>query len=75
MPGKFHGQWSLTGYSLWGHKESDITEHTHKNKSIIREARIYSGEKTAFSINGIGKTIELYKQQLELDMEQQTGSK
>ena len=27
MPGKFHGQRSLEGYSPWGHKESDVTEH------------------------------------------------
>ena len=26
-PGKFHGQWSLVGYSPKGHKESDMTEH------------------------------------------------
>ena len=26
---KFHGQRSLAGYSPWGHKESDTTEHTH----------------------------------------------
>ena len=26
MLGKFHGQWSLTGYSSWGCKESDMTE-------------------------------------------------
>ena len=25
-PGKSHGQRSLVGYSLWGHKESDMTE-------------------------------------------------
>ena len=25
LPGKSHGQRSLTGYSLWGHKESDTT--------------------------------------------------
>ena len=24
--GKFHGQRSLAGYSLWGRKESDMTE-------------------------------------------------
>ena len=33
LPGKFHGQRSLEGYSPWGHKESDTTEcacmHTH----------------------------------------------
>ena len=26
LPEKFHGQRSLTGYSPWGHKESDVTE-------------------------------------------------
>ena len=26
LPGKFHGQRSLMGYSSWGHKESDMTE-------------------------------------------------
>jgi len=28
FPGKSHEQRSLTGYSPWGHKESDATEHT-----------------------------------------------
>ena len=28
LPGKFHEQTSLVGYSLWGHKESDTTKHT-----------------------------------------------
>ena len=26
LPGKFHGQRSLVGYSPWGHEESDMTE-------------------------------------------------
>ena len=26
LPGKLNGQRSLVGYSLWGHKESDMTE-------------------------------------------------
>ena len=30
-PGKFHGQRSLVGYSLWGHKESEAPEHAHKD--------------------------------------------
>ena len=29
LPGKFHGQRSLVGYSPWGCKESDTTEHAH----------------------------------------------
>ena len=28
MPGEFHGQRSLVGYSLWGLKESNIIEYT-----------------------------------------------
>ena len=28
LPGKFHGQRSLAGYSQWGHEKSDTTEHT-----------------------------------------------
>ena len=34
LPGKSHGERSLAGYSLWGHKESDTTErlaHRHTN--------------------------------------------
>ena len=27
LPGKFHGQSSLGGYSPWGHKELEMTEH------------------------------------------------
>ena len=26
LPGEFHGQMSLRGYSPWGYKESDMTE-------------------------------------------------
>ena len=26
LPGEFHGQRSLVGYSLWSHKGSDMTE-------------------------------------------------
>ena len=29
LPGKSQGQRSLAGYSPWGQKESDMTEHTH----------------------------------------------
>ena len=29
LPGKSHGQRSLAGYSPWGCKELDITEHVH----------------------------------------------
>ena len=29
LPGQSHGQRSLAGHSLWGHKESDMTERLH----------------------------------------------
>ena len=33
LPGEFHGQKSLAGYSLWRHKELDTTESlTHFEK-------------------------------------------
>ena len=28
LPGELHGQRSLVDYTLWGHKESDMTEVT-----------------------------------------------
>ena len=31
LPGESHGQRSLVGYSLWGHKESDMTEQLNNN--------------------------------------------
>ena len=36
LPGKFHGERSLAGYSPWGHKESDMTEqlNTHIATSV-----------------------------------------
>ena len=34
LPGKFHGQRSLVGYSPWGPKESDWTEHPHRRHRI-----------------------------------------
>ena len=29
LPGEFHGQRSLAGYSPWGHKELEATKHAH----------------------------------------------
>ena len=34
LPGKFHGQRSLAGYSPWGHKELDTTSQLNNNKVI-----------------------------------------
>ena len=40
LPGEFHGQRSLVGYSLWGRKESDMTKrlthsHTHTHTHCL----------------------------------------
>ena len=38
LPGEFHGQSSLAGYSPWGRKELDTTErltHTHVNRYLL----------------------------------------
>ena len=42
LPGRSHGQRSLAGYSLWGHKESDMTPQLNNNDS--RLATIVSAE-------------------------------
>ena len=41
LPGEFHGQRSLMGYSPWGRKESDMTELLNKNHNIICEFAWY----------------------------------
>ena len=35
LPGKSHGQRNLEGYSAWGPKESDMTEHKHSFLLLI----------------------------------------
>ena len=38
LTGEFHGQRSLEGYNLWGHRESDtteVTEHARMQDSVI----------------------------------------
>ena len=37
LPGKFHGWRSLAGYSLWGHKELDMTEWLSTASAIWKE--------------------------------------
>ena len=38
LPGEFHGQRSLAGYSPWGRKESDTTEQLTLSENIIENA-------------------------------------
>ena len=37
LPGKFHGQRSLAGYSPWGHKELDTTQPSLTHLSDLNE--------------------------------------
>ena len=41
LPGKFHGQRSLVGYSLWGRKESDTTERLRTHITMIHNVYIF----------------------------------
>ena len=49
LPGKFHGQRSLVGYSPWGRKESDTTEQLHfffrYLKRLSRKKKLTVGRK------------------------------
>ena len=35
MSGESHGQRSLAGYSPWGHKELDMTEHKYTDDKLV----------------------------------------
>ena len=37
LPGKFHGQRSLAGYSPWGHKGSDTTQQLSMQAFFSRQ--------------------------------------
>ena len=42
LPGKFHGQSSLVGYSPWGHKELNVIEHSsNKMSGLIQSIFCY----------------------------------
>ena len=47
LPGKFHGERSLAGYSPWGRKELDSIEHmcmpthTHTQYSLVSVQQLY----------------------------------
>ena len=42
LPGKFHGQRSLVGYSPWGHKELDTTYRLNKHH-FLKKIKIQKG--------------------------------
>ena len=60
LPGEFHGQRSLVGYTPWGLKESDMTEwltHTHTHRGIRNVPSSVGRQETCTIISsGPGKT-------------------
>ena len=46
LPGKFHGQRSLVGYSPWGQKESDTTKQLGTHRGGGREGSEHRLEKS-----------------------------
>ena len=40
-PGESHGQRRPAGYSSWGHKESDTTEHMHSMEGIPMRGSVW----------------------------------
>ena len=46
LPEKFHGQRSLVGYSLWGSKESDMTEQLNTQTNVMHTQKIKEEEIT-----------------------------
>ena len=63
-PGEFHGQRSLSGYSLWDHKESDMTEQLTCIKQITKKDLLYTTENsTQYSVIAyMGKESETHTQ-------------
>ena len=47
LPGEFHGQRSLEGYSPWGHRESDMTEQLTQ---ILITPRIVTQQSTMINM-------------------------
>ena len=54
LPGKFHGQRSLVGYSPWGHRELDMTEQLGMIVTLNTEQRQFHSKKKKENINNLG---------------------
>ena len=50
LPGKFHGQRSLAGYSPWGHKESDTTKHACMHTRVRTHANTHTHTHRALTV-------------------------
>ena len=60
LPGKFHGQRSLAGYSPQDHKEFDMIEHAHTFRTgYMTLGKLFNFSQPQFSCLGKGLTIYL----------------
>ena len=53
LPGEFHGQRSLEGYSPWGHKESDTIERLTETKhfwAASKHLQQQNGDAKSYSV-------------------------
>ena len=46
LPGKVPGQRNLVGYSPWGHRESDMTEHAHIERTQTSSNNMNTSDQT-----------------------------
>ena len=61
LPGKWHGQRSLEGYSPWGCKESDMTEHMSTHTHSVRKGIVPPNNSLhGVKIYGIRKLYQTY---------------
>ena len=61
LPGEFHGQRSLAGYSPWGHKESDMTEQLTLSLYTFSHPYMITGKRRALTIHTfVGKVVSLF---------------
>ena len=61
LPGKFHKQWSLTGYSPGGCKKSDLTEqlNAHTRIAFIFEAQLNLSPTVCLSLLAVATLISI----------------
>ena len=61
LPGESHGQRSLVGYSPWGCKESDMTEHMSTHTHSVRKGIVPPNNSLhGVKIYGIRKLYQTY---------------
>ena len=58
LPGEPHGQRSLAGYSPWGRKEWDTTQHSNDNTKVILRVRQHAC--VCLFVNSILKPTVIY---------------